>query len=148
MLLVSSSDDKLLLSHSTSTSLNILDGRTVVGVTNKLDLEVVFSFPLTPVPLSLAGVDGLINKTDKSKLMHKLEDKIESTSPDAVDACAVDAMFLIRSMKNLPTTYGAVSRAILSKIMCFGKRVDFVCDTYNSPSIKDIERSAGGVREQ
>ena len=32
--------------------------------------------------------------------------------------------------------------------MCFGKRVDFVCDTYNSPSIKDIERSAHGVREQ
>ena len=122
MLLVSPSDDKLLLSHSTSTSLNILDGRTVVGVTNKLDLEVVFSFPLTPVPLSLAGVDGSINKTDKSKLMHKLEDKIESTSPDAVDACAVDAMFLIGSIKNLPTTYGVLSRAILSKIMCFGKK--------------------------
>ena len=33
MLLVSPSDDKLLLSHSTSSSLNILDGRTVVGVT-------------------------------------------------------------------------------------------------------------------
>ena len=105
MLLVSPSDDKLLLSHSRSISLNILDGRTVVGVTNKLDLEVVFSFPLTPVPLSLAEVNGSINKTDKSKLMHKLEDKIESTSPDAVDACAVDAMFLIRSMTNLPTTW-------------------------------------------
>ena len=38
-----------------------------------VDLEKVFSFPLTPVPLSLAHVDGSINKTDKAKLMHKIE---------------------------------------------------------------------------
>ena len=35
----------------------------------------IFHFPLTPVPLSLAHVDGSMNKTEKSKLMNKQEVK-------------------------------------------------------------------------
>ena len=46
-----------------------------------LDLHVVFTYPLTPVPLSLAHVNGTLHKTDKTKLMHKLEEKVTSGNP-------------------------------------------------------------------
>ena len=39
----------------------------------RIDLKKVFSHPLIPVPLSLAHIDGSINKTDKSKLVEKIE---------------------------------------------------------------------------
>ena len=32
-----------------------------------IDLEHVFKYPLTPVPLSLCHLDGTVNKTDKAK---------------------------------------------------------------------------------
>ncbi len=76
-----------------------------LAVTNNINLEIVFGYPLTPVPLSLAHIDGSINKTDKSKLMHTLENEISSSSPESQSACAVDAMFFIRTITDLPATY-------------------------------------------
>ena len=40
----------------------------------------------------------------------------------------------------MPETFGNIAKLILHKILDFEFRVDFVCDTYTSPSIKDIER--------
>ena len=82
---------------------------------NNIDLARVFTYPLTPVPLSLAHVDGSINKTDKAKLLHKLENTIRSTGPeDPVDVTLVDGMFLLHTLQNLPTTYGEVASVILA----------------------------------
>ena len=39
---------------------------------HNIELDKVLSYPLTAVPLSLAHVDGSINKTDKAKLLHKI----------------------------------------------------------------------------
>ena len=36
---------------------------------NCVDLKHVFAYPLTPVPLAWAGVDGSMNKTQTSKLI-------------------------------------------------------------------------------
>ena len=63
-----------------------------------INLHTVFAYPLTPVPMSLAHVDGSVMKTDKSKLMKKLEEHIISEAPASVDAFIVDAMFLIQSL--------------------------------------------------
>ena len=50
-------------------------------------------------------------------------------------------------MMDLPATYGEVAKVILSKICTYGKRIDFVCDTYRSPSIKDNERNMRGAND-
>ena len=109
---------------------------------NNIDLARVFTYPLTPVPLSLAHVDGSINKTDKAKLLHKLENTIRSTGPeDPVDVTLVDGMFLLHTLQNLPTTYGEVASVILALLCNMSNRVDMICDTYREPSIKDLEHS-------
>ena len=113
-----------------------------MAASNGLDLANVFSYPLTTYPLSMAYIDGSINKTDKSKLLKKLEQKVESQRPDHIDACAVHAMFLIHAQKKLPVTFGRLAKHILAQLCEFASHFNFICDAYSSPSIKDLERDS------
>ena len=63
-----------------------------------IDLSVVFSHPLTPVPPALAHLDGSLNKTDKSKLMHKLEKLTTNEQPIVTGIVIVEAMFFIHTL--------------------------------------------------
>ena len=109
-------------------------------ITNKLDLTKVFPFPLTPVPLSLAHVDGSLNKTDKSKLIQKIEREVKSIDPvNPVDVTLVDGMFLLHTLQNVPVTFGEIASSILQILCGMSERVDMICDVYRSPSIKDLE---------
>lgn len=110
-----------------------------------LDLQHMFSYPLTPVPLSLAHIDGSMLKTDKSKLLRKLESLTNNLSPASVDTTVVDAMCLIQSLVELPTTYGGIAQVILRRLSSLSPQVDFVTDTYIQPSIKDFERESRGT---
>ncbi|CAG9773592.1 unnamed protein product [Ceutorhynchus assimilis] len=56
----------------------------------QINIEKVFTYPLTPVPLSLCHIDGNICKTNKSILMKCLEQKIESEKPERIDAVIID----------------------------------------------------------
>ena len=61
-----------------------------------LDLEKVFEFPLTPVPLALAHLDGTMHKTEKAKLMHRLEklaNNPKDPNPERIHVTLVDGMF-------------------------------------------------------
>ena len=107
---------------------------------SNIDLKLVFIFPLTPVPLSLGHVDGSMNKTEKSKLQDHLKLKCDVTPPSHIDLCIVDAMFLIHTLMELPSTYGGLAEMILNMLCKMAKTVHFVCDSYVYPSIKDIER--------
>ena len=102
----------------------------------------MFTFHLTPVPLSLAHVDESINKTDKAKLLHQLESMVTSTAPSQkVDVILVDGMFPLHTLQNLPNTFEDVSNLILAKLYEMFERVDMICDTYGSPTVKDIEHA-------
>ncbi|MCG7875152.1 MAG: hypothetical protein N0C90_02335 [Candidatus Thiodiazotropha endolucinida] len=109
-----------------------------------IDLKLVLVYPLTPVPMTLAHVDGTKITTDKSKLFAKLEARIHSDAPRSVDVCIMDGMFLIQSLVALPPTFGGVAKLIMSCLARLADRVDFLCDTYKHPSIKDITREDRG----
>jgi len=68
----------------------------------RIAIEKVFQYLLTPVPLTLAHVDGIINKTDKAKVMHKFEGMVESEKPGDNDVTLIDAMILLHTLLNLP----------------------------------------------
>jgi len=111
----------------------------------QLDLSKVFSYPLTAVPTGLAWIDGSMDKTDKSTVLKNLEKRVDTVPPVTVDACIVDAMFLMRNLSNLPATFGGVARVILKKLYVCSEEVHFVCDTFRSPLIKDIEHNKPGA---
>ena len=108
------------------------------------DLSHVFTFPLTPVPLSLCYCDGTMAKTEKTALFRHLESKVESSFPSSasVDACVVDESFLLRVLPpNLPATYDRLAATILIQTTALSnKRADIIFDTYEMPSIKMMER--------
>ena len=71
-----------------------LFGRLLYLAVNKgLNLDLVFRYPLTPIPLYLGHVNGFINKTDKAKL----EERVQSRVPEEIDACALEAFFYSNS---------------------------------------------------
>ena len=103
----------------------------------KIDLQHVFCFPLTPVPLSLADVTGSKHKATKSKLLAHLEAKVAKVLiKPKYDVYIVDAMLTVRPVTPRPLTYAAVAKAVL-KLITYAPIVYFVCDEYRNPSIKD-----------
>ena len=104
-------------------------------------------YPLTPVSLPLDHVNGSINKTNKYLVMHHLEPKPVPTPPTAVSATVIDAMFLLHIQVDIPTTYGSIAEWLLHHLCGMSERVDFVTDTYQSASIKDMGRDRRGACE-
>jgi hypothetical protein len=125
-----------------------LGGSYISVLWSTLIWKKVFEFPLTPVPLSLANLDGTMNKTDKSKLMHKLESLVEKPAnpkPESITITLVDAMFLLHTL-NPAVTFGGIAWQLLRYLCSMSKRVDLVCDTYTE-DIKDLERTRRGAVE-
>ena len=112
----------------------------------KIDMDMLSSYPLTPVPMSLAHLDGTMTTTPKCKLMHKIEeDELEKAVPSSRDVYVVDAMFFIRTLQNVSHTYRHIAENIMRNICALGKHVHFVADTYPDTWIKDtVHESRGG----
>lgn len=113
------------------------------AATSNIDLEYIFSFPLTPVPLSMCNSDGVMAHTDKSKLSKLLEDVVKDHgSPSFVGTHIIDGNFQLHCLSpDQPATYGELSRNILAASLSYtSRRIEVTFDTYERPSIKDIER--------
>lgn len=120
-------------------------GRLVyLGTVHKLDPELLFPCPLTPIPLMHARLNGKMHSTDKSKLMNHLKSLgIQNALATQVKTYLIDAMFFIRLLFNIPTTYGGIAKRLLENMVKLGHeadRLDFIADTYKTPSLKDFER--------
>ena len=79
--------------------------------------------------------------------MKKLEKNAKKEQPGDVDACFIDAMFFLRTVPNLPGTYGGVAQTILQHACKLAEEVHIIliCDTNTGrPSIKALEWSARG----
>ena len=80
--------------------------------------------------------------------MHNLEEFNKGTPPKSVDVTLVDAMFMLHILQNIPQTFRAISSMILHQLCAMSPRVDFVCDTYITPSIKELEHTRRGSEEE
>ncbi|CAH1154920.1 unnamed protein product [Phaedon cochleariae] len=114
-----------------------------ISLEKKIDLTKVLTYPLTPVPLSMCQIEGIIHKTDKSALTATLESKVQDHgAPQFIDVKVVDGFFLFHTMKQVPVTFGNVSLKYLTSVCsAYASQVLVVFDQYVEPSIKAVERN-------
>ncbi|GFY58280.1 uncharacterized protein TNIN_444071 [Trichonephila inaurata madagascariensis] len=55
-----------------------------ISMTNKVDIEKVLGFPLTPIPTSMCQADGSICKTDKAQLIEVFEKKVSKVNQQSL----------------------------------------------------------------
>ena len=125
---------------------NVFGQLILLAIENQISMERMLSFPLGPVPWALATADGIPAKTDKSKLMHALEDNAitaQKSSP-ATTAYIIDGNALLQAQMSLPNTFGELSESIFAQLPNV-RRVDFVTDSYHPFSIKGLERAQRGT---
>ena len=138
----SSTSDTVLL----RASLEMVNCLLIVGQIRNVNLRELLSYSMTPVPLSLGTENGTLCKTDKSRLMHHLqEDKFLVNDMPPGLALIIDGMAFIQQMQNIPSTFGQLAKKILVDIMRLANkngcsRIDFVCDCYPEVSIKNCDR--------
>ena len=124
-----------------------LMGRLVIlAAQRELDLPHIFTYPLTPVPLTMCHPDEILVKTNKDSLLAQLEERQTTSSPESIAACVIDGQYLLRVLPpiiSIPPHYGGLARSILSQAIAVRKtrQVFIAFDDYPQPSLKDAERA-------
>ena len=121
--------------------------RMVVMAQNRqMDMRTVLTYPLGPLPWSLATTDGTLAKTTKSSLLHILE--ANAPAMDGIPESAtwvIDGMALLQTLKDIPKTFSDLAVYVLRNVVASlrpgDQRVDFVTDQYPQISIKYVERA-------
>ena len=113
------------------------------GCFRQIDMKIVFTYPLGPLPWSLADPYGLPGKTIKAKLSQQLEQRIPVTEKYPENATSIfDGMAVLQKSK-IPSgaTFHVVAERVFELVMSTGsRRVDVVFDVYCEVSIKNVER--------
>ena len=142
---VTSSNNKML---QLKAERNIFGQLVVLAAQNDIDLELTLSFPLGPVPWSLATADGMPVKTEKAKLLHSLESSTESTTtrPNKDTVHVIDGNAMLQSMVSIPDTFEQFAFKLFKQLPR-SERIDFITDTYLPQSIKSCERRRRGTTQ-
>ena len=115
----------------------------LLGQFRQIDMKVVFTYPLGPLPWSLADPYGLPRKTNKAKLAQQLERRITVTEKYPENATSIfDGMAVLQKLK-IPSgaTFLVVAERVFEMVTSTGsRRVDIVFDVYREVSIKNVER--------
>ena len=107
-------------------------------------MKTVFTYPLGPLPWSLADPYGLPRKTNKATLTQRLEKNVKVTEQYPENATTIyDGMALLQKFKPPPgATFQVVSERLFEMVTSNNsKRIDVVFDVYMQVSIKNVERS-------
>ncbi|KAJ8946598.1 hypothetical protein NQ314_008853 [Rhamnusium bicolor] len=121
---------------------NIFGRLLYAAIQNGINLEQVFSYPLTPVPFSMCHADGNICKTPKSVILEEFKrHRTANFDPAEPDITIYDGFYLLHTFTKVPERYAAISQHILKFILFEKKRVHIIFDKYNYPSIKDYEHN-------
>ena len=127
---------------------NIFGQLVLLSVEHNIDLQVTLSYPLGPVPFSLATADGMPTKTEKSKLLHHLEACVEPMTAPTNEPVAhvIDGNASLYVLSPIPDNFEGVAEMVFDRLPK-SSRVDFVTDTYKENSIKSFERKRRGTSE-
>ena len=126
---------------------NVFGQYILLSMKHKLCMDKVMSYPLGPVSWSLATADGAPVRTDKAKLLHKLEEShIVSAGPESA-VYIIDGNAMFQALIQIPDTFGELAERIFVNLRN-ATRVDFVTDTYREQSIKNIERNRRGTSQE
>ena len=104
----------------------------------------IFTYPLGPLPWSLADPYGSPRKTNKATLAQQLEKNTKITERYPENATSIyDGMALLQKFKPPPgATFQVVTEKVFEMVTSTSsKRIDVVFDTYKQISIKSVERS-------
>jgi hypothetical protein len=111
----------------------------------RLDLKELMTYPLTPVPYSIATADGFLAKTDKSKSFHYLtKDCVDADVPPSNDTLVVhDGNACFYYMKEVPCNFSQICSKVFDMMSRTGDAV-FSTDSYKDNSVKSMERQRRG----
>ena len=138
---------------------NILGSLLAFSIANErvIDLAAALTYPLSPIPLSLATGDRYRRKTSKSKMTYVLTQGVtlkDSKADDSVMSIKENTTFVIHliaaihTMTNLPNTYKEFVWNFVSTLPRGFKRLYIVADTYGENSIKGGERKTRGSSQK
>lgn len=120
---------------------NIVCQMLDTALQNELDLNTVFSFPLTMTPHSLAHYDGTIHSyANKGDLIQILQAKVNepTTSPTDIKIEIIDGLDFLRSLIEYPYLYGRMANFVLEKLcQTSASEIYIIFDKYENPSIRD-----------
>ena len=113
------------------------------------------TFPITEYPLCITHSDGSGLKTDRSKLLNKLEelqDGFTETPLPLIDVTLMDGEQLIHSFLSAIgkiTSYGNLAKTFLSYVCgSGGKEINLLFDTYHPMPLKETERKLRGADDR
>ena len=127
----------------------------VAARNTRLDMRTLLRYPITDYPMALAHPDGVPIKTEKARLLKKLESlqvTTEAFSELAADTKIFDGCLIVHSMLSQTAagmTYGQIARQILASV-CTGSATEIhLClDRYQKDSIKEGERRLRGADDR
>ena len=108
----------------------------------QIDIKVVFTCPLGPLPWSLVDPYGLPRKTSKAELSHRLERRITVTKKYPENATSIfDGMAVLQKLKiSSGATFLVVAERVFEVVTNTGsRRIDIVFDVYREVSIKNVD---------
>ena len=116
----------------------------VLAQNRAMDMCVVMSYPLGPLPWALALPDDSLVKANMSKLLHLPEEGVEPLHKNPSGAWIIDGMAVLQALQGRPSTFGDLAiiivQVIKSRQPVSGGRVDVVFDCYWDISINAAER--------
>ena len=123
----------------------------VIAHHRQMNMQEVLTYPLGPLPWSLATADGAPTTTAKSALLHILEGKAQPV--EDVPASAVwildGVAIILHSMKDVPRTFSRLASYVFQLVKSAASqdrtRTDLIMDQYPDVSIKNPERERRGA---
>ena len=121
----------------------------LISEARPINLQKVFTYPVGPIPWSLASSIGGLVKTNKSSLMHELEKGVLPLARVPNNHCSIiDGMALVRKLPVAGKTFDEFAEAFFVAARSLSKgagRIDIVFDVYRDLSIKNAERTRRGA---
>ena len=111
-------------------------------------LQDIMKYPLMPIPSSIGTADGYLVKNVKSKLRDVVLNGIETvpSRPDPKNTLViVDGNVVYHQLRDLPPTFGEICTKIFDISTSGNNFTVFSTDSYDTDSIKSLERKRRGT---